>query len=255
MIQVVERALLALKFLAEHREVRVADLARHLGVDKASAHRLLATLAEHGFVWQNAETRRYRLGPETLRLGRAFHKQNELVERLHPCLERLADRTGETVTLAVYDRGSALILDRVEGLDRVPTVSEVGLRAPIHAGGTCKVLLAHLPAEEFQFVVGRVGLAALTPRTITDAAALQLHLDEIRRQGYAISEGEVRPGFVGIGCPVFDYRGAVVASVGIAGPEERFPPRRRSVLIEEVRGTAREASRLLGARSELAAVF
>jgi DNA-binding IclR family transcriptional regulator len=122
----------------------------------------------------------------------------------------------------------------------------VGLRAPIHAGASCKALLAYQPHTELERVIREVGLARLTPFTITDPDKLHEELAEIRRKGYAISLHEVRLEHIGIGAPVFDYRARVVAAISIAGPADRFPPERIQQLTREVLETAREASYRLG---------
>lgn len=142
MSRAAERVLDALQHLADHGELGVVELAGMMQIDKSSAHRILGALADKGFAFRVPETRRYRLGAEAARVGYAYVKSHDLRREVLTSLHRLADRTGETVTLAIYDRGAALVLERVEGADRVRTISEVGLRAPAHAGASCKSLLA-----------------------------------------------------------------------------------------------------------------
>lgn len=252
LVQVIERALIALRHLAEHQELGVTDLAKRVGIDKSTMHRILSTLCQHGYVYRNPLTRRYTLGAELFHLGRAFLRCNGLAHAVRPALERLADRTGDTALLAIYDRGTALVLDRIEGVDRVPTMAEVGGRFPIHGAATGKVLLAYLPPDELEHLVSQVGLTPVTPSTITDLTVLSAHLAEVRSQGYAISDEEAGIDQVGIGAPLRDPRGRVVAAISVAGPVARFPARRRGVLIEEVLRTAAEASELLVAAQGVA---
>lgn len=224
----------------------VLELAAKMCVDKSVAHRILATLTSKGFARRIPESRRYGLGAEAARVGYAYVKSHDVRQILLPVLQRLADQTGETVTLAVYDSGSALVVERVEGMDRVRTVSEVGTRGPVHAGASCKALLAFQPFEEVERVIREIGLPKLTPYTITDPAVLREDLLEIRRCGYSLSLGEVRIDQIGIGAPVFNYRGQVAAAISVAGPSSRLTPERRQVLVARLLDTAREGSRLLG---------
>jgi len=48
--------------------MRVSDISRKLGIDKSSAYRIISTLRAHGFVEQEAETRKYSLGSKYWRL-------------------------------------------------------------------------------------------------------------------------------------------------------------------------------------------
>lgn len=246
MSRAADRVLEALQHLADHIELGVVELGLLMKIDKSSAHRILAALTEKGFAVRIAESRRYRLGAEAARVGYAYVKSHDLPREVLPSLQRLADQTGETVTLAIYDRGSAMVLERVEGVDRVRTVSEVGLRAPIHAGASCKVLLAYQPHTELERVIREIGLPKLTPFTITEPDMLDSELAEIRHHGYATSFQEVRLDHVGIGAPIFDYRRRVVAALSVAGPQSRFPQERLEALIQEVVETAGEASFRLG---------
>lgn len=255
MTRAANRVLEALQHLADQNELGVVELGGMMGIDKSSAHRLLVALTEHGFAVRVPESRRYRLGAEAARIGYAYVKAHDLRREIVPVLQRLADQTGETATMAVYDRGAALVLERVEGVHRVRTVSEVGLRAPIHAGASCKALLAFLPHTDCEQVIRETGLPKLTPFTITEPDALHTELAEIRRRGYAVSIDEVRLDHMGIGAPVFDYRSRVVAAISVAGPKERFPTERMDELIREVRAAAWEASARLGFTSQESAAY
>lgn len=255
MTRAADRVLEALQHLADHIELGVVELSQMMAIDKSSAYRILASLTERGFANKVPESRRYRIGAEAARVGYAYVKSHDLRREVLPSLQKLADRTGETVTLAIYDRGAAMVLERVEGADRVRTVSEVGLRAPIHAGASCKALLAYQPHTELERVIREIGLPRLTPFTITDADKLHNELAEIRRQGFATSFQEVRLEHVGFGAPVFDYRSRVVAAISIAGPEVRFPADRVEEMIREVREAAREASYRLGYPAQVSSAY
>lgn len=246
MARAADRVLEALRYLADQTELGVIELSQVMQVDKSTAHRLLSSLTDYGFAVRVPESRRYRIGAEAGRVGYAYVKSHDLRRELLPTLQWLADRTGETVTLAIYDRGAAMILERVEGTDRVRTVSEVGMRAPIHAGASCKALLAHQSYTELDRVIREVGLPRLTPYTITDSDLLHADLADIRRNGYALSLEEVRLEHVGVGAPLFDYRGQCVAAISIAGPQDRFPPSRREQIVREVMEAARDGSIRLG---------
>src|SRR6266508_3405564 len=97
-VQSVARALGILEELAGSTdELGVTELGRRLGVHKATASRLLATLAEHGLVERNPVSDRYRLGFGLVRLAAVVSAGLDLVRQARPVLEWLAPETGETV--------------------------------------------------------------------------------------------------------------------------------------------------------------
>ena len=96
--------------------------------------------------------------------------------------------------------------------------------------------------------LAEAALAAVTPRTITDPAALRAQLDEIVARGYAVADGELDVGFIAVAAPVYDAGRAVVAAVSVGGPALRIPPERRPEIVASLQVTARRISRRLGYR-------
>jgi IclR family acetate operon transcriptional repressor len=109
-----------------------------------------------------------------------------------------------------------------------------------------KAILAFLPQQVVTSIVEQHGLPALTPRTITDVAALQRELARIRKQGYAIDDVENEEGIRCVGAPIFDYRGRPVAALSLSGPAFRLTRERAEGLSGAVRRAARSVSQQLG---------
>ena len=122
---------------------------------------------------------------------------------------------------------------------------DVGSSLPAHATATGKVLLAHLPADDLAALL-RQPPVQLTEATITDAGHLRTQLEQIRRQGYAITSGELEPGFVAVAAPLFDRERQAVAAISIGGPAVRITPDRLPAIAALVQLTARQISRQLG---------
>ena len=216
-IQSLARGLKILDLLGQsQRGVGITELAKNLGVDKGSASRLVSTLARHGYAEKDEATRRFRLGPQVVRLSRSVLTALPLREAARSSLRQLMERTGECAHLAVAAQGKALYIDQVESPAALRVNAEVGTMNPLHCTALGKALLAFgnvdLPSD----------LEAFTPRTVTDAHKLQVHLEEIRRQGYAVDDEEFDLGVRCIAVPVRDFRGKVVGSIGISGPAARI---------------------------------
>ncbi len=245
-VQSVQRALALLEILADQGgEMGVTELGRRLGVHKATASRLLATLAEHALVERNPLTDKYRLGFGVVRLAAATVGRLDLVQQARPVLEQLAERTGETVNLAILDQGWAVNIDQVTGASAVVSVSWVGKRTPLHATSSGKVLLAHAPPEVREGILSGP-LPRLTRRTIVDPDVLRRQLAEAVARGYAFTVEELEVGLNAVAAPVRQAGGEVVAAISVSGPAYRVTPARIPMLAQSVRLAAAEISRRMG---------
>jgi len=236
-VQSVARAVTILELLAIGQDLGVTELGRRLGVHKATASRLLATLAEHGLVERNPVTDKYRLGFGVVRLAAVVTGGLDLVRQSRPVLERLAEETSETVNLAVLDGDRVVNIDQIAAPHLVVNVNWVGKRTPLHCTSNGKVLLAHLPERErARLLKGR--LERLTTHTIVDRDVLRAQLLEADVRGYAYTVEELEVGLNAVAAPVRDSRGAVVAAVSVSGPAYRLT----RALIPEVGRQARDAA-------------
>ena len=201
----------------------VSDVARTLDVHRSTASRLLGTLATDGMVERDPITQRYRLGARIVGLAATAVARLPVVSQARPELEQLSASTSETVNLAILDGFHVVYVDQVTPAQTVVMASWVGRRSPVHASSSGKVLLAwgHPRARQALF---RRRLEALTDRTITDPDELRRVLDDIRRRGYASSNGELESGLLTIAAPVL-VEGTAVAAVSISGPGYRLPAR------------------------------
>jgi len=242
----VRRAVGLLKaFAAERPQLRLLELSRATRLNKTTTFRLLSALESEGMVERSPDGEAYRLGPQLLRLGQTAGGTASLRQAARAELMRLAHDTRETATLEVLVARDVLILEEALGRHVVGTVPSVGSRWPAHATSTGKVLLAGLSPAELQGLLARP-LPALTSRTLTRPAALKRELDAVRRKGYAVSAGELEPGFVAVGAPVRSADGEVVAAISVGGPRSRLTAARRSELAETVPRAAGRISATLG---------
>ncbi|MET3804967.1 DNA-binding IclR family transcriptional regulator [Nakamurella sp. UYEF19] len=247
-VQSVERAAAMLRLLADENEpVGLAQIASALGLAKGTAHGLLRTLQDVGFIEQTYPTGPYRVTPEIFRLGWARLDPNELRSKALNWTDALAARTGESARVASFLGGQAVVAHHVFRAGRSDQVLLTGTAVPLHASALGKVLLAFDPGAA-RSIVGQQ-LPSYTFRTITDRVALQRDLATIRDQGWATSVEESAAGVAAIAAPIRDGGGYVVATVGIEGDldqvcDERSRP--RPGLISQVIRAGRSISRELG---------
>jgi IclR family transcriptional regulator, acetate operon repressor len=223
-VQSVSRAVSILQLLADGEgELGVTELGRRLGVHKATASRLVATLAGHGLVERNPATDKYRLGFGLVHLAGSAVAGMDLVREARPVLEDLAERTLETVNLAVLDGSEVLNIDQITAPRSVVSVSWVGKRTPFHCTSNGKVLLAFLDDRDRDRLLGPM-LEPCTRNSITDPIKLRAHLVDIRARGYAQTVEELEEGLNAVGAPIRRADGVVVAAVSVAGPAFRLRP-------------------------------
>ena len=246
-VQSVERALAILKaFSAGEPELSVAQLSRRLNLPKSTVSRLLSTLEANGFVVQDAETGRFRLGAELIALVNSAVAGFQVHRVARPHLRQLADTVGETVSISVLDGRDAVNLEQFVPAHRlVMRVGWVGRRMPAHAVSVGKVLMAFLPAEELDRLLDN-SLEALTPHTITNPHTLRRELARVRQQGYATAFEELEEGLHAVAVPVRNHRGEVVAAISVSGPAYRLTRERIVEIVPQVTETAQRISWEMG---------
>lgn len=246
-IKVLEKALAILDLFDQPGlELTATEVAKKLGMSKATAFRILSVLEDASYLERVRLGGGYRLGFMLHRLG-SFVEGSALIQRrVRPFLEELKQQCDETVHLVVMNKGEALYLDKIEGRKAIRVVSRIGMRLPAHCSGVGKVLLAHLPEDEVEEIIKEKGLPRFTPKTITDREALAAELRLIRRNGYALDNEEIELGLKCVAAPLWDASGRVVAAVSISGPKFRFDNGATRELVRLLRDAAERISAALG---------
>jgi IclR family transcriptional regulator, acetate operon repressor len=244
--QAVARAIGLLKVFSDAQpEWTLGDLAQVTRLNKTTAFRLLAALEAEGLVTRNPLSGGYRLGVELVALGGCAMRSNPLRAVSRPVLESLAQECDEAATLEVLAGSNVLIVDEVSSRHPMGMSQDVGSRLPAHATATGKLLLAHA-GDDVLHACLRLPLARLTDQTIVDLTRLHEQLALIRQQGYAVTVGELEPGFVAVAAPVFDRERQVVAAISIGGSSLRLTPESQPQIALLVQMAARQISRQLG---------
>ncbi|MEW6566928.1 MAG: IclR family transcriptional regulator [Chloroflexota bacterium] len=255
-IRVLERAVHLLRQLSDGRPRTLTQLSEELGMSSSTTFRLLATLSAHSLVERDRSDGKYRLGLAVLEMARSYFEGNDLRRIALPELERLRDRTGETVHLGILDEMQVVYLEKLHGHHAIGLMSSrVGGRSPAYCTGLGKVLLAHANPERVRRHFEAQGLKRYTPKTLRSVAELMRHLERVRAQGYALDDGEHEPEVRCVAAPVFDLNGEVVAAVSVSGPGPRMDPLESQLqLIEQTQRAARAISVRLGHRPSEAGV-
>jgi DNA-binding IclR family transcriptional regulator len=247
-VQSIERAAAILRLLAGGSgRLGVSEIAGSLGLTRGTAHGILRTLVGVGFVEQDEETGKYRLGAALLHLGTSYLDVNELRSRAINWADALAARSGEAVRIGTPLDGSVLVVHHVFRPDDTLQTLDVGALLPAHATALGKVLLAY-DAGAVAALNGT--LEPFTRRTTTHPRELARALADVRDLGWATEVEEMTVGEAGIAAPIRGQGGLVVGAMGVSGAVERIcgpGGRPKKTLVTVVRDAARAVSRDLGA--------
>lgn len=199
----------------------VSELARRVASSKSAVHRVLHSLASRGFVEQTAD-RAYQLGPAAAALGAMSLVRSRLESVAAPILLKLRDATGETTLLTRPVAGGRMHVAQYESSQEIRYTVTLGVVRPWHAGASGKALLANLDPETQERIVRQEA----RQHELSDGrvAEIRAELADIRKQGYAVSVGELNPLAAAIAATVFDASGLVMAAVSVVGPVARFSP-------------------------------
>jgi DNA-binding IclR family transcriptional regulator len=209
-----ERAVDLLHVLgAEPEDLTVAELAGRAGMPTSTAYRLVSELEQHGLVQRGADSR-VALGTRLVALGRSAEAglNDRLVAPAAAVMSELCRQVGETVILTAPCALEAIVLHVVETeIHSVRLSYAVYRRGPMHRGASAKILAAYLEPDD--------------RRRLLEVAAepeLARQLDQIRRDGFVVTRGELDEGAIGVAAPVLDRRRRLLAGLSIAGPAHRI---------------------------------
>ena len=219
--QSLERGLAILSsFNARRSLIGVSELSRGLDLSRSTAHRYVTTLAKLGYLQQDPDSKRYRLGPKVLDLGFSALNSMDLLEISAPHLRQLSDETQHTVNLAILDDTDVVYIERCRttrpGQQEIDLNLHVGARLPAYCTAMGKAILAFLPEERVAQIVERIVFEPRGPNTITDPAAFRKELDKIRASGIAVNNEELAYGLRSIAAPIHSYSGEVLAALNLA---------------------------------------
>lgn len=218
-VQSVRRALDVLEVIQRRGgQLSIGEIASESKLPQPTAHRLLKTLADRGYVRQ-LPSRRYALGFRLLPLGLTANAL--LGADAGPILAHLVAETGETANLAILSGDRAEYVAQVPSPHAMRMFTEVGRKVDLHSTGVGKALLSQLSAADVSDIVRRVGLAPKTPHTIIAENALHAEMERIVESGYALDEEEQE---LGVRCVAVAIPGPLLSpmALSVSGPLTRM---------------------------------
>ncbi|MET4069138.1 IclR family pca regulon transcriptional regulator [Bradyrhizobium sp. S3.2.6] len=203
-------------FTSEAFELTLSEVAARADLDRGTAFRLIQTLIELGFLQAVPQSRRFRLGVACLDLGYTVLSHGSLRTIVEPLLRDLVPEVGDAASLGILDGGDVIYLARVgAGLDRHKMDRRPGTRIPAYSAALGHAMLAHLQRNEQIERLESRPRVKLSERTLTDLDALLARLDQVKKKGYAVSDGENAYGLRTLAMPILDAQGFVIAGLSV----------------------------------------
>jgi len=216
--------------------LRLSEIARHSDLHLATTQRIVNVLLERGYAARIGDV--YTAGPAALAVAHAYMVTSPLSILAQPTLQQLATGTGLTASMYVRVENSRVLIARVESEHPLNYILPVGERLPLYLGGAGKTILADMPGDEVDALLGSAGAITLASGARATKEDLLAQLDKIRTDGYAVSVSERLFGIVSVTAPVRTVDGTLVAVLGVTGPTDTLTEARIQHLVPEVRRAA-----------------
>jgi DNA-binding IclR family transcriptional regulator len=218
-VQSLGRAFAILEQVANHREgIGLAELSKLVGLHNSTTFHLAKTMVSLGYMRQEKDSKRYRVGRPLFALAASALDEIEMVNVATPILEELSRQTSESSHFAVRMGDAVVVIARTSGPGAFQLTDRVGVVRPAHCTALGKIILASLRPDQLQRFLERVDMKPSTKKSITDVTVLQREIAEIRRTGVAFDDGEFNPEVRCVAVPVMDFTGQVIGALGISGP-------------------------------------
>lgn len=235
--QTIQRASLLVRLIASRSRtgMRLADVVQHSRLERPTVHRILKCLVDEGFLMHDAATHHYFLGPLIFELGLASSPQFNLADLCRPALQRIADKTGDTVFLSVRSGYDSVCIDRREGNYPIKALTlEVGARRPLGVGSGGLALLLLL-ADDAIDEITRANATRLGSFNKLTVPLLMKALRRSQQLGYALNDSHITAGATTLGLPIVNRYGHPFAAISMAAISSRMSPRRQGELVTTLR--------------------
>jgi IclR family KDG regulon transcriptional repressor len=248
-VQSLGRAFAILEEVARHREgIGLAELSKLVGLHNSTTFHLAKTMVSLGYMRQERDSKRYRVGRPLFALAASALDEIEMVNLATPVLEDLSRDSGESGHFAVRMGDSVVVIARTSGAGAFQLTDRVGVVRPAHCTALGKIILASLRPDQLKRFLERVELKPSTKKSITDPSALLREITEIRRDAIAFDDGEFNAEVRCVAVPVYNFTGEVIGALGISGPIWRMTDQVLQSRAKLVQVAAKRLSAEFGAR-------
>lgn len=245
-VQSIERALDIIEALAVKEEgIGLTDLADCTGLHKSTAYRIISTLVKRGYI-EKTHDGNYKIGLKLIEAVSCYINSLELQTEARPYVAQITAHLGLTSHLGVLDGDKVVYIEKMDVVSSVKMYSQIGLRMHAYCSSLGKCLLANYSKEQLYAIMGNAGFTRFTPNTITGIDELYREINKVRKQGWAMDDGEYEEDHRCIGAPIYDYRGDIIAAISASGDKSLLTDDKIEDVAAYVKKTALEISKGMG---------
>lgn len=245
-VQSVDRVLDIIEVLSTEQDgLGVTTIANKVGLHKSTAHRLLTTLANRGYVAKTGEGN-YKIGLKLIEAVSCYINSLELQTEARPYLMQLTGELGLTSHLGILDRDMVVYIEKMDVVSSIRMYSQIGLRMHSYCSSLGKCLLSNYSKEELNGIMKDCSFIRFTNNTIGSMEELHKEINKVRKQGWAMDNEEYEIGHRCIGAPIYDYKGDIIAAISASGPKNLIKDDRILEVANAVKKAALELSRSMG---------
>ena len=242
----IERAITIIELLSSNEEgFSLQALIDKTGLAKTTVFRILNTFLKHGYVYKESNNS-FVLTKKFLMLGLGGMGDENLIEKSISIMRQLKDELNETVLIGALVEEKIVMLEQVIGNHPFTFCLKPGKKVQLHISAPGKAYLAFCDTNERDLLIANMEFTRYNENTITDEGVFRKHLQEIRKQGYAIDFAEELEGVHCIGAPIFSSNGQVISILWVTGPSSRLPEKDFAKNGEIIKNYALKISERLG---------
>jgi DNA-binding IclR family transcriptional regulator len=238
-IHSINKALDVLEALSDTHSMNLIELSDLVDQPRSSLYRILLTLETRGYVERSPETGKYCMGYQQLTLTKNLLEKNSLRAVSTHEMRKLVDKYGDTVNVGVLSSGEVVYLQIVEGTHSLRMSETVGTKAPSHATGLGKALLAHISDKELNQALKKCKFEKYTDTTITSREQLMAEIGVIRAKGYSFDNEETTLGASCVAVPILGANKQVLGAISISGASHRYGEEQRDGIAQDLKLAAK----------------
>ncbi|SCJ69398.1 Pectin degradation repressor protein kdgR [uncultured Eubacterium sp.] len=245
-VQSIDRALDIIEVLSQENDgLGVTEIASRIGLPKSTAHRIIATMAERGYL-SRTDKGVYKIGLKLIEAVSCYINSLELQTEARPYVAQITAELGLTSHLGVLDGDQVVYIEKMDVFSNVRMYSQIGVRVHSYSCSLGKCLLSNFSANQIRKIMANCSFMRFTKKTLGSVDELLADLDKVRSRGWAIDDEEAEIGHRCIGAPIYDYRGDIIAAISASGPTSILTEDRIESVAQYVRKQALEISKSMG---------
>jgi DNA-binding IclR family transcriptional regulator len=239
-VPAIEKCFAILQLLAKSKQaLGISEIAKQLKLNKSTVFGIIYTL-KHLDVLEQHQDGKFQFGTLLYLLGNANGQKSELIQTVHPYLEKINRETKLSAFLGIRSESRAVILDKVDTAYDIKISSEIGMRLPLTAGAGGKALLSQLANQDIDRILNANTLKRFTAKTCTNKSQFKKQVIKIRENGIAFDDEEYIEGIVALAVPLKTYRSDLQAAVWAVGLRQQVRTETLPAISDLLKKTAKE---------------